>query len=185
MLKTTRAESMMLAVRYWAFSSALFRQTATLTSRNQASSDYVHQSTRFPLRCPLLFNEFPPWEPPPAELPPGRRRLRPGEVQLHEPLEHLVGRQRILPPIGVIHHAIESLMGLLQPRRPLVVEIGERPFLQIGVRDARRIQPPVATLVERPRRPGDLFLLLVVADGEREGLKGGAWGVSRPLSAAR
>ena len=60
------------------------------------------------------------------------RRSRPAllQVQLQKPLQQLVVADARLPAVGGKDRLVELAVGKVQPRRTLVVEVGERPLFQ-------------------------------------------------------
>ena len=76
-------------------------------------------------------------------------------IQLEQPGQDLGIVRLILPAVGCQHGGVEGGVGIRQPGRPLVVEIGERTLLEILFRywqatDGGRIEPSYSALVKDP-----------------------------------
>ncbi len=120
------------------------------------------------------------------------RRSSALQVQRQQPREDGVlvnnGGVRIIPAVGGPDGAVEGGVGVPQPRRFLVVEVGERALLELGLGGTRRVEPVLAQLVEALRRLADgdpariIDRLGARRPGEGEGLEAGGRGVCGPFS---
>ena len=76
----------------------------------------------------------------------GRCCRGPLQVQRQQPLQDLLVGQVVRPAVGVEHGAVELLVGQIEPGWALVVQVGERALLQLGLGRVLRVEPAVALL---------------------------------------
>ena len=81
--------------------------------------------------------------------------LRPLQIQRQQPLQDLLVRQIMRPPVDIQHRLIQPLVGQVQPRGPLVVQVGQRPLLELLLAGALGVEPGVPLGHQVPRRVGD------------------------------
>jgi hypothetical protein len=86
---------------------------------------------------------------------------RPLQIQPQQPLQNRLLRHPprliIPPPVRHSNRLVEPVVEVLEPGRALVVEVGQRPLLQVGLGRARRIEPGPPPLIQLFRRRRDLL----------------------------
>lgn len=106
-------------------------------------------------------------------------------IQLEQPGQDLGIVRLILPAVGCQHGGVEGGVGIRQPGRPLVVEIGERTLLEILFRywqatDGGRVEPSYSAIVEDPGGFGYGFSIFGSGRREGESIKRARGRVARP-----
>ncbi len=76
------------------------------------------------------------------------------QVQRKQVLENLLVRYVRRPPIGGIDRRIEPGVGVRKPRRTSVVQVRERPLLQLRLARPLGVQPAATQLVQALVRGG-------------------------------
>ena len=60
-------------------------------------------------------------------------RRRSLQIRRQQPSENLIIAEIDLPAISREHRCIEFLMGIVEPRRPLIVEVGQRALFEFSL----------------------------------------------------
>ncbi len=111
--------------------------------------------------------------------------LGPGQVEREKASEQLLAVEVRGPAVGGQDGGIEALVGLREPRRAGVVEVGQRPLGEVGVREPRRVEPAGPEAVQVAGGFGDGVALGIGRARERERLEAGCRRVARPDSTSR
>ncbi len=79
-----------------------------------------------------------------------RAALRcPFQIQRQQPRQDLFVAQVVRPAVGGADRGIQRAMGGSQPGRPCVIEVGQRALLQLGFRQAGRVEPATEGVLVR------------------------------------
>src|SRR3972149_2860867 len=112
----------------------------------------------------------------------------PLQVQRQQPFENFLVTQSMRPAVCIEDSRIEFLVRQVEPRRALVVQVGQRALLELCLARAGRIQPRAALFDQLPRRERDglhtwvALGFLARRPREREGFKGGCGSVTLSAS---
>lgn len=74
-----------------------------------------------------------------SNITPSLRPPRPFQIQRQQPLQNFLIAQVVGPAVRIEHRPVQPLVSQRQPRRPLIVQIGQCPFLQFLLRQAGRV----------------------------------------------
>ncbi len=97
-----------------------------------------------------------------------------GEEAFEDRLVGKVGR----PAISVEDRPVEIGVSVREPRRALVVEVGQGPLRELVGFEAGRVEPAVAEFDEAAGRSRDRLAMLSGRAGEGKGLERRGWGVT-------